>query len=197
MRRALLAMLVLAGCSPDIAPGSYLCGPEGLCPEGMKCNGPDNVCVLDTQAEPFSCDPDADPTGDDAPATAQTIGELDCVSPVHEAVGCMSAGDAADWYAFSVPATCSAVQVEVTLAFPIAFEGLALHFATAGGAGAPVEMACPSSRSPDEGEALRCFEMALTPGGSYAIGVVPDGTGTCDRTCAFNRYRLRLQLATP
>ncbi len=196
MRRALLA-LVLAACSPEIAPGAYLCGPEQLCPEGQACNAPDNVCVLESQAQPFACDPDFDPPGDDTPATAISVGTLACVSPVRELDGCMAAGDDADWHAIEIPDGCTAVQIEVTLAFPIAFEELGLQLSSAGGPGTAVGTPCGSSRAPDEGEALRCFEMTVTPGGRYAVGVVAEGTGTCDGACAFNRYRLRVQLATP
>ncbi|MDQ3367971.1 MAG: hypothetical protein M3680_21305 [Myxococcota bacterium] len=196
MRRALFA-IVLAACTPEIAPGTYLCGPEQLCPEGQACNAPDNVCVFESQAQPFSCDPDLDPPGDDTPATAISVGTLACVSPARELIGCMGEGDRADWHELDVPAACTAVQIEATLAFPIAFEELGLQLSSDGGAGTAVEMPCGTSRAPVEGETLRCFEMTVTPGGRYAIGVVAEGTGTCDGACAFNRYRLRVQLATP
>lgn len=195
--RLVIVCLLVAACTPDIAPGSYLCGPEQLCPEGQSCNGPDNVCVVTSAAMPFACETDLDPPGDDAPATAQPLGALDCVSALRVTKGCMSAGDVADWYQFDVPASCVTVQVEATLAFPIAYETLDLQLSTNLGPGSVVEGTCPPSRSPDEGEAQRCFEMTVTPGTRYALGVVPDGTGDCDRACAFNRYRLSMQLATP
>ena len=46
--------ILLVACTPTITPGSYLCGPEQLCPEGQACNGPDNVCVRAPNAQPFA-----------------------------------------------------------------------------------------------------------------------------------------------
>jgi hypothetical protein len=62
-----LALAVAAGCSAEIAPGAYYCGPEQNCPDGLTCDGIENLCVLPSQAQPFACDA-ADPQGDDEPA---------------------------------------------------------------------------------------------------------------------------------
>src|SRR5690606_5891048 len=49
---SLVLVLVAAGaCSPEIAPGAYLCGPERACPEGQACDGPTNICVLTSGAQ--------------------------------------------------------------------------------------------------------------------------------------------------
>lgn len=195
---ALALAFPLAACSADIAPGSYLCGPEGLCPEGQACNGPDNVCVSETTVQPFACGMKyEDVAGDDTPATGQPQGELPCVSPVRVTQGCLPGGDAGDFYRFSTPPACTAVELRATLEFPIAFAAVGLQFATNDGPASAVEMPCPASQVPSEGHANRCFEMTLAPGSTYALGVALDGTDDCGGTCAFNRYVLDFALATP
>jgi len=197
MRRVVLAV-VLAGCAPDIAPGSYLCGPEQLCPEGQACNGPDNVCVNEAAVLPFECGMTyADVAGDDTPATGQVQGELPCVSPVRAVHGCLPASDPADFYQFTTPAACVAVEVTATLEYPLAFASLGIQFSTNGAPATAVEMPCPATRTPAEGHANRCFEMTLAPGMAYAIGVNRDDTADCDGACAYNRYLLDFALATP
>lgn len=196
--RAVIAFAALAACTPDIAPGTYLCGPEGLCPDGQACNGPDNVCVSEATVQPFACGAKyEDVPGDDTPATGQQQGELPCVSPVRVTEGCLPGGDPGDFFRFSTPATCAAVKVRATVEFPIAFGAVGLAFAAGDAAPTGVEMPCPPSRVPSEGHANRCFEMTLTPGASYALGVALDGTEDCGGTCAHNRYVLDFALATP
>ena len=38
MLRALGLVVALGACTADIAPSTYYCGPEGLCPDGLACN---------------------------------------------------------------------------------------------------------------------------------------------------------------
>ncbi|HEU0037508.1 MAG TPA: hypothetical protein VFQ53_43150 [Kofleriaceae bacterium] len=194
MRRALL-LLALGACSPSIASATYLCGPEELCPEGQKCNGVDNTCVVASDALPFACD-SADQI-DETPAQGQVIDNLSCVSILNVARGCLTASDAADWYQFDIPDNCAAVQIEAKLEFPIAYEPLALQLASEGGAAVAAETPCGASTVADEGEDVRCFEMTVPVGTHHALGVVHTGTADCDGACANNRYTLSLQLATP
>ena len=57
MRAALLVLVLVAACSPDIATGSYYCGPEELCPPDQTCDGPTNSCVAGGTEQAFVCDP--------------------------------------------------------------------------------------------------------------------------------------------
>jgi len=197
MRAHWLVGLVFAACSPDIAAGSYLCGPEQLCPEGQACNGVDNTCVLPTQVEPFACPDSQDPAGDDAPSAGQLIDNLTCVSRTSESKGCLLQNDVADWYQFDVPGNCTAVQIEARLTFPIAYEPLVLQISSMDGPAGPAETACPSTTFPDEGEAIRCFKLVVENGSHHAIGLVHQGSEDCHGACANNRYTLSLQLSTP
>lgn len=197
--RAMLVLLLVA-CTPAITPGSYLCGPEQLCPEGQACNGPDNVCVFAQNAQPFACDPKGvDPAGDDTPATGIVVDGLQCVSSPIIMTGCLRAEDPADWLQFDVPAGCTAVGVTATVTYPIAFQPLALQIAKGAEAPQAMDSPCPSSAELVEGEDERCLEMVLEPETHYALGVVHDDAASadCDGTCRSNRYQLRFQLETP
>lgn len=196
MIRALACAAVLAACTPDIAPGAYLCGPEQLCPEGMACNGPDNVCVFAGNAEPFACGV-ADPPGDDLPGAGQVIDGLTCVSAIRETTGCLLPNDPGDWFQFDVPDNCVAVQVEVRMTFPVAFEHLALELSSDDGPGARVDGECATGLPADDGEVARCFKMTLANGTHHAVGVTHSNELHCGGGCANNRYRLQVQLSTP
>lgn len=195
--RIALALLALAACTPDVAPGSYVCGPEGLCPEGQACNGPDNICVLESEVRPFECGTATDPGGDDQPASGTALMNLSCVSVPTETRGCLREVDGQDFFQFDVPASCSAVRVEVSVTFPIAFQPLGLVLSTAGGAAAPVEAPCSPSTVALAGEEVRCFGQTVQAGGHYAIGVVKESGGACGGACRHNRYLFRLRLASP
>jgi len=189
-------LIALAACSPDIGVGTYLCGPEQLCPEGQACNGPDNTCVAEAQALPFECGT-ADPAGDDVPTAGVMVANLTCVSTLRESKGCLLQNDIGDWYQFDVPDNCVAVQIEARLTFPIAYEPVTMQVATEDGPGVAADSPCPSSIQPDDGEAVRCFAMTVTNGSHHAIGLVHGGTETCGGACANNRYTLSFQLSTP
>ncbi|HEX5059005.1 MAG TPA: hypothetical protein VFV99_06575, partial [Kofleriaceae bacterium] len=76
--RALLLCIPLAACTPDVVSGSYLCGPDELCPDGQKCNGTEDKttglaadsCVIPSLARPFACTPKVDVEPDDSMAQA-------------------------------------------------------------------------------------------------------------------------------
>ncbi|MGN6109851.1 MAG: hypothetical protein ACTHU0_32385 [Kofleriaceae bacterium] len=195
MLAAISACAGLAACEPDIAPGSYLCGPEQLCPEGQVCNGPDNVCVFPGAATPFECGA-SDPAGD-TPETGKDLGTFTCFSPDRETTGCLSGGDQADWYQLDVPSECVAVKIQVRMVFPVAFEPLDLWFSNDGAAGTLVEASCANPPDLDLGDQVRCYEQTVAPGGHYAVGVVRSGIENCNGLCAYNRYRLSIRLATP
>lgn len=201
MRRAAIVMTVaaaaLAACEADVAPGTFFCGPERSCPEGQACNGPDNICVLESEVLPFECDPDDDPPGDNTPDTARPIANLSCVSTLVLVDGCMGPGDDADWFRVSVPSTCASVQIELGLTYPVAFQPLRFEMTTGGAAPMVVETPCNTTSAPDDGESERCFVQTVTPGADYAFGITREPGSNCGNTCSFNRYRMSVQLSTP
>jgi hypothetical protein len=196
--RAVLAMLLFsAACSPEIADGSYVCGPEELCPDGMRCNRETAVCVAPSNAAPFACgDDNVDVPSNETPATAQSIGDLACVSLVAEARSCLPAGDVGDFYTFRVVDGCTNARLRASVVFPIAFQHLVLQIAKQGESPMTIDSPCPGNRTNDDGEAVSCLDAPVSSG-TYVIGVVPDGTGTCNNECRFNRYSLGLQVTTP
>ena len=118
MRAAILG-LVLAACSPDIESGAYICGPEQSCPPGDQCNGADNTCVDPITAVPFACLPEEEHEPDNTPAQGQQISSLACVSAVFSQDGCLAAGDDADWYRFTTPTGCNAIEVDLRVEYPV------------------------------------------------------------------------------
>jgi len=197
--RAALLLGALAACSPDIVPGSYLCGPERLCPDEQICDGVTNICVLPNQAMPFACPPQmttSEVEPNDSSASAQVVANLACVSRNAELVGCALDLDTEDWFQFDVPADCTAVGVTARLTFPLAFEVLAVELRDSSDAIIATGEPCPQSE-PDDGDEQRCLEKTLAPGGHYALRVVRTGEGTCNGACEHNRYTLTLALETP
>lgn len=195
-----LAFVAITACTPDIAPGAYLCGPEQACPDEQVCDGVTNTCVLSSQARLFACPSGAtEVEPNDDMASAQLVGNLACVSRPAEVIGCtrqLDGDDGQDWFQFDVPAVCTAVSVAVRLTFPIAYEALALELRDATGATLASGTACPQTEA-DDGDEQACIEHDLTPGGHYAIRIARTGEGNCGGACAHNRYTLSLQLETP
>ncbi len=197
MRAVIASLLALVGCTPDILPGAYLCGPEQVCPEEQVCDGVTNTCVLRSQAQPFACpviQTEVEPN--DNRNNAQVIANLLCASRPAEVIGCTKDLDGEDWFLFDVPSTCTTVGADLRLTFPLAFEVLELDLRDATGGTVATGSACANAE-PDDGDEQRCIEQALTPGGQYAIRVARTGEGDCDGACAHNRYTLTLQLETP
>lgn len=192
---AAVAVPALDACEPSIAPGAYLCGPEALCPEGQACDEPTNLCVLESEAQPFVCGKSPDSPGDDSVASAHDLGPMACASVVHEQKGCLPSGDPRDLYRFEVPATCSAVRLEASVSFPVAFQHVGFLFGDAGDPVA-VDEPCPASTAAAAGEEVRCFGRSLAPGATYTLGVEKLGDEDCAGQCRFNRYVFRFRLAT-
>lgn len=192
-----LGITALAACSPEIAPGAYLCGPDQACPDGLACDGVEDVCVLPSQVRPFACGRDrTEVEPNDDPAMAPSSGQLACVSTLAEVAGCLPADDGADHYAIEVPAICTAVAVQARIAFPIAHEVLALELvaddASVVGSSAP----CPNVDL-DDANVEHCLTAGVTPGARYTLRVRHGDAVACGGTCAYNRYLLTFQLATP
>lgn len=192
--RAVLALLLVSACSPEIVQGAYLCGPEQSCPDGQACNGEDNLCVLPSGAKPFSCgDKITEVEPNNGATAAQAIPNLACVSPLIQIKGCTPAGDAEDWYAFDVPATCGATVANLRLSFPLAFEQLSVELG--GAAASPAD--CGTSVPLDDGTETVCLKTPVSAGQHVTLRVARSGVGDCDGQCAYNRYSLSLQLGTP
>jgi hypothetical protein len=190
-----LWIVALASCTPDIATGAYFCGPEQSCPAGFECNGDDNRCVTPANVAPFACDPIDEHEPDNDLAHALAVGTLTCVSPPHNIDGCLAAGDAADWFAFDVPPDCTSVEANIELAFPLAWEPLAISVSANDGSVIGTDGDC--DQAPPSGHQSRCLKVTLTPGSHYGTSVTPAGGGDCDGDCAFNRYTLTVRLDTP
>jgi hypothetical protein len=188
--------LVLAACAPEVITGTYLCGPDAMCPDGQVCSG-DNVCVRPQLAEPFTCQPDVASEPDDDPAQAYQV-TLGCSGAGLALDGCMLEDDSADWIKFVAPTSCpSGIAVDARVTFPIAFERLELELRDLdSGTVIASDMQCRSGGG-EVGHDIRCLEATLTPGTTYGIGVRPSGVGDCGGECAYNRYTLRVQLVTP
>jgi hypothetical protein len=188
-------LVVLAGCTPDIATGAYLCGPEQSCPPGFACNGPDQACVTKSTAQPFSCDDSEQREPDNDLAHAFPVGPLTCVSPAAVLDGCLATGDPADWFAIDAPASCTAVAADLEVTYPVAWEPIALTLSATDGTVLGTDTDCHDTVP--AGSDLRCLKVPLTPGMHYGVSVAPAGGGDCGGDCAFNRYTLSVRLDTP
>ncbi len=197
MRALLFLVAATAACTPDIVSGSYLCGPEQACPEGLACNGTDNICVLPGAAEPFSCGTVTETEGNDSAQTAQPLGDgIACSTPRLEVIACAAADDPQDLYRFDVPASCASANVQLGLTFPLAFAVLEAELQDANGGVIATAGSC-AGEDPDDAVDNRCLRSPVTPGMRYHVRVAPSGEGTCDGACAYNRYTLNLQVTSP
>lgn len=206
MRAALFAILfAAAACTPDIVPGSYLCGPDQACPEGQVCNGTENkmtglvadTCMLPEVAQPFACTPATASEPDDTMDTGQLITPpAACIGKVDLGQGCMASGDAADWVTFVAPSVCTALMVEARLDFPLANEGLTIELWDAD---ANMKMTGDGDckQGLDASSVSRCLDSVLVPGKKYGVQVKPTGDGNCGGDCSYNRYKVTLLFGTP
>jgi hypothetical protein len=195
MRALVFLGLALAACSPDIASGSYLCGPDQACPNDQACDGSNNTCVIASTAKPFACTTAEEHEPDNTPAQGLPVGALPCVSTVFSQHGCLAPGDTQDWYTITAPTGCTALAIDIHVTYPIAFETVGVSLADANGTMIAADKPCTVTNS--AGDDDRCLVQTITPGSSYAIQVKPAGGGDCDGRCNFNRYTLAIQLETP
>ncbi len=185
LSRALL-LVAVAGCSPQIADGSYFCGAQELCPKGDACNGPDNTCVTAAFAAPFACPAGTQqPEPDDTPADAVALPTFTCISAGFAANGCLGSGDTADWVSFVAPTGCpSVLAITIEAEFPTAFEPITLTLQTADGTPAGSDADCASSTPGDSG---RCMNIDGSAGETYFLGFIPSAMN-CNGACNFNVY---------
>lgn len=194
--RAVFAIVLVGACTPDVVSGSYLCGPNASCPENLACNGPDNKCVLASTVQAFTCTPDLNTEPDDAPETAHQVPVDGCVTVPSATDNCMLQGDSQDWVALTPPASCTSVELRAAVSYTLAFEELSLELWNLdSNTQVGSDSACPDTG--EDSVEQRCLNQVLTPGTRYGIKVKPTGDGDCNGECAYNRYTLRVQLATP
>jgi hypothetical protein len=193
MRAAILMPLMFA-CTAQIAPDTYYCGPERLCPEGLACNDADNICTVPSAVGAFGCGeiagvPIQDRPNDDVPADGLDVTNLNSCSLSRELRACLFENDPADWVQFDLAASCGATTLTGRVTYAVAFEPVAIQFAIDDGAPMLVDVECEST-SDGAGQTQRCFEVPLAAPAHYAIGVVHSGRENCDGTCSHNRYLL-------
>lgn len=193
--RITLLCVALAACTPEVVSGSYLCGPEAACPEGLACDGVEDTCVIESTARPFTCESMAEAEPDDTAEQGVLVDEITCATPRYVKRACMPAGDSADWITFVSPEECAAPEVEAELSFSFAWQVLGLELWDLD---ANKQLATDEEckQGADTGQVRRCLELELVPGTKYGVKVHPTGEGACGGDCAFNRYTLSVQLAT-
>lgn len=192
---ALLLAVLAAACRPDVAYGTYECGPEVACPEGQQCDEATDLCVAPANAGPFTC-PDGDPEPDNDASTAQPVGALTCVSTARQLKSCLEGGDKLDMYSFAVPAGCATSALTAVLDSSIAYEELKVTLTGPDGTTVIAADRDCASPSPKDSRVTRCITAPVTAGAGYILRVEPTGSGDCGGTCAFNRYALTVQLGT-
>lgn len=194
MRLLMLVCVLAAGCSPEVVADSYYCGPEQLCPDEQACDRATNICVSDGQETAFACGDTTESEPNDSFATAEPVGDLECVAR-REGAGCVkSDSDARDYFVFTVPTSCSPRKVVAQAAYPVAFEPIVIELVD----GADVVLAtsepCASGGEDDIGTTASCLEAPVGTGETFGLRIAGSGSENCGGSCAFNRYGLTIQL---
>ncbi len=191
MRRLLLIAL-LSGCTPEIGPGTYYCGPERLCPPDLVCDENLFTCVRDVQVVPFACPEGAEVAEPDGTlAEAEDGGPLACGDALATHPGCLAAGDQADTVAFEVPTTCagSDPHLSVSLRFPVALAPLRVELLDGSGGALDEGQDCTPLEN-FTGKRHLCIDRPLEPG-TYHLRVTADPEGAdCGGDCRYNSYTL-------
>lgn len=198
MRWWLLVALVLCGaCAPEIARGSYYCGPEMLCPPELSCDLVTYTCESTSAARPFEC-PDNSEDGEpnDADAAATDLGSVQCGNIlVSQLMGCIASGEDVDYIAFDHLSECNGddPHLDLALRYPYATAPLGLELVDeAGQVVAEGEISTPSGDS--TGHEWVTLEADIEPGRYYIrIQIAPDAPD-CDGDCRHNQYRLDISL---
>ena len=192
-------LVLVAACTPEIASGSYLCGPEGYCPPDQVCSGSNNTCVLAGQEQAFACtDKYAEHEPDDTATQALAAPQLGCVSAPFIEKNCLHDGDPADWLKVTSPSGCTAVAIQVRATFPVAFEPVVLElWDLASNTMIAPSATCPAGSGIVAGDDGECLTATVMTSHDYGVAVKPAGGGDCGGTCAHNRYDLSVQFATP
>jgi hypothetical protein len=194
--RAAVLLIALAACTPEVLTDTYFCGPDGTCPEGQACNGPDNRCVNASSAEGFTCgDTSLKTEPDDTAAQAHVLAGLTCSVPFKNDNCMLDGNDAEDWATFQ--STCSgAADANIVIKFPVAFERLAIELWDLDTM-TKLDDDAECSNGGQVALEARCITHAVAEGGHYGIKIRPAGDGNCDGNCSYNRYTLSVLLSKP
>lgn len=191
--RALLALVLVAGCTPEFGPDTYYCGPERFCPPNLVCD--DNIfsCVEDFQRTEFAC-----PEGstvhepDDDTASASDPGDLVCGAlVVGTELGCVEGADA-DLVELRTGASCTGANphLEIKLRFPVATMPLTVEVLDDAGAVLTAGEVCTPAENFSGREHL-CIEITPEADTTYYVRVrAADGAADCSGDCAHNQYLL-------
>jgi hypothetical protein len=200
MRGVVLLPFVIGACTADIAPDTYFCGPERLCPEGLACNDADNICTVPSAVESFGCGeiggvPIPDLVGDDTPGEGLDVTNVNTCTIMRELRACLFDEDPGDWFQFDLAAgSCGGDFTLVgKVTYAVAFEPMAIHLSTNEGTPEVIDVEC---EDPTEigGQTQRCFEVPITGGAHYSVGVLHSDRENCGGDCSHNRYILDLRL---
>jgi hypothetical protein len=179
---AVLIALAFAACTPEIQGGSYYCGVEAQCPEGLACDGATHTCVPPIDVVPFACSEGAAmPTPSCPPDTLGTH-------------GCVMTAAAHDQVVLHAPAGCAS-KMSAQLTFPLSFMTLTATVRDSGGTAIATSAPCHSEHG---GLVEACVDFAAEAGQTYTFDVAAsDGAPTCGGACAFNEFDLAVQVLRP
>lgn len=194
--RALLLPLVLVGCTPEVLPGTYFCGPEKSCPEEQACDDATHRCVIPALVEPWACEPELASEPDDTYETAFPLVTPDCIALPQVIDSCLPLDDTVDWVRLETPSSCSAIEADIRITFPFAFQKLGIEVVDPE-TGTVIASDGECEFDGETGNDIRCLKTALTPGKAYGIAVAPTGEGDCDGDCRYTNYTLRVQVGEP
>ena len=200
MRRLLLAVSVmaLAACTPDIAEGSYFCGPQLACPGDLACSDLTELCVDPARTQTFVCPNGANAhEPDDDLAHAQMLTGVCFVDALVD-TGCLPTQSDVDYALLSTPSSCGArIRVTVNLTDSIAFESPQITLLDNDNPTTAMSAPC----TPNDAlmsNATDCSAIDVDGGDHVSIRVdFPADAPSCQGACAFNRYELRILLNTP
>jgi hypothetical protein len=184
---------VLAGCSPDIANGTYFCGPERFCPPGQECDDNRHICDSPRLVSRFEC-----PAGtelfepNDTLESAEDAGDLTCGNQLfEERHGCVASAGDVDLFTFAFHGPCLGddPHLAVRLRFPIALVPLTIELLDESGRVIGEGQLCTPSGDVTGTDRL-CIDMPLESGQYYLrVRSAPDGPD-CAGDCHHNRYTL-------
>jgi len=196
MRAVVIASLLFIGCTPEVLPGSYFCGPEKSCPESQACDDATHRCVIPALVEEWACEPELSSEPDDSYEMAYPLVTPDCIALPQVIDSCLPIGDSADWVRLTTPASCAALEADIRITFPFAFQRLALQVVDPD-TGEVIASDGECMFDGETGNDIRCLKTALTPGKAYGVSVSPTGEGDCNGRCAYTNYTLRVQVGAP
>ena len=194
----LASMFAFAACAPDIAEGSYFCGPQLACPGDLACSELTELCVAPERTEAFVCPDGANAhEPDDTLAQAQALTGMCFVDALVDD-GCLPTQTDVDYALLSTPSTCGArIRVTVNLIDSIAFESPEVTLLDNDNPTTAMSAPC----TPNDAllsNATACSAIDIDGGDHVSIRVdFPADAPSCDGACAFNRYELRILLNTP